>query len=108
MRVPSAVVALPVLAGCGLGILLADSPDSTLPICAAGAAAIALIAGAGCFSDHFDAGVVGAVVVAGALGGLSLGLSETRRAYGPDLLVRFDMLDPAAREAPIVVEGVLR
>ena len=108
MRVPSAVVALPLLAGCGLGIVLADSLDSTLPLCAAGAAAIALVSAVGFFSDRFDAGVAAAVVAAGVCAGISLGLTQARRAYQPDLLVRFDALDPAAREAPIVIEGVLR
>jgi competence protein ComEC len=108
MRVPSALVALPLLAGSGLGILLAGSPDRTLPVCAAGAAAIALVAAFGFFIDRFDAGVVAAVVAACALAGFSLGLTDTRRAYRPNLLALFDALDPAARESPIVLEGVLR
>jgi competence protein ComEC len=108
MRVPSAVVAVPLLAGCCAGILLADRPDSTLPLCAAAAAAIALIAALGFFSDSFDARVVCALTAACALAGCSLGLTGARRAYRPGLLTFFDSLDPAARDAPTVVEGVLR
>ena len=108
MRLPAALVAIPFLAGCSAGILLADHPDPWLPLCAAAAAAIALVAAVGFFSDRFDAGVVCAIGAGCILAGLSLGLTAARSAYRPDLLASFNALDPGSREAPQVVEGVLR
>jgi competence protein ComEC len=108
MRFPAVVVAIPLLAGCSIGILLADHPDPWLPLCAVAAAAITLVAATGFFSDGFDAGAVSAVVVGCALAGLSLGLTAARHAYRPDLVARFEALDPVARDAPVVLDGTLR
>jgi competence protein ComEC len=96
------------LAGCGAGILLADRPEPLLPLCAAAAAAIAWIAAVGFFNDGFDTRVVCALAGACALAGCSLGVTGARSAYRPGLLSWFDALDPAARDSPTVVEGVLR
>jgi competence protein ComEC len=108
MRVPSALVAIPLLAGCSAGLLLADSSEPLLPLCAASAAAIALIAAAGFFNDGFDIRVVCALAAACGLAGCSLGVTAARTAYRPPLLTWFDALESGARDTPTVVEGVLR
>ena len=108
MRLPAAVVALPLLAGCSAGILHAEVISLDLPLCAAGGAALALIAGACFFSDGFAEGVTAAVALGCALSGLSLGLVAARTAYRPHLLILFDTLDPSVRDAPVELEGMLR
>ena len=87
MRLPAAVVALPLLAGCSAGILYAEATSLDLPLCAAGGAALALIAGACFFSDGFAEGATAAVALGCALSGLSLGLVAARTAYRPHLLI---------------------
>src|SRR5215218_11334910 len=108
MRLPAALVAIPLLAGCCAGILLDDASDLTLPLCAAGGAALALVSAVGFFNDDFGQGVVAAIAIGCALSGLSLGLIAARTAYRPHLLVLYEALEPSAREAPVVLEGVLR
>jgi competence protein ComEC len=108
MRLPAAVVALPLLAGCCAGILYAEVTSLDLPLCAAGGAALALIAAACFLSDGFVEGMAGAVALGCALSGLSLGLVAARAAYRPHLLVLFDTLDPSARDGPVELEGMLR
>ena len=108
MRVPASVVAIPLLVGSSAGILLAETPDPWLPLCAASAAVLALIAALGFFSDGFATATVAAIAAGCCFSGLSLGLSGARAAYQPDLLEYFDALDPIARDAPVVLEGVLR
>ena len=108
MRLPAAVVAIPLLAGCSVGLLLADNSDPRLPLCAGGAAALALVAAIGFFEGDDGAAAAAAIAVGCVLAGLSLGLTAARDAYRPALLARFDALDLAAREAPVVLEGALR
>ena len=108
MHLPAAVLAVPLLAGCSAGILFADNSDALLPLCAAGAAALALIAAIGFFHDGDGAAAAAAIVAGCLLTGLSLGLTAARNAYRPTLLARFEGLEPAEREAPVVLEGVLR
>ena len=108
MRVPASIVAIPLLVGSSVGILLADNPDPWLPLCAASAAALALTAALGFFSEKFAIATAVAIAAGCFLSGLSLGLSSARAAYRPDLLEYFDDLDPVARDAPQVLEGVLR
>jgi competence protein ComEC len=108
VRVPASIVAIPLLVGSSVGILLADNPDPWLPLCAAFAAALALTAALGFFSEKFAIATAAAIAAGCFLSGLSLGLSSARAAYRPDLLAHFDDLDPVARDAPQVLEGVLR
>ena len=98
----------PLLAGAAAGILLADSPDSWLPLCAAGAAVLSLLAGLGFLADEYPAGVAAAVAIGCAAGGVSLGVAGARDAYRPSLLTWFDARAPGDRDAPAVLEGVLR
>jgi competence protein ComEC len=108
VRVPASIIAIPLLAGSSAGILLADNLDPCLPLCAASAAALALIAALGFFGDGCGTATVAAIAAGCCFSGLSLGLSATRAAYRPDLLEYFDALDEITRAAPVVLEGVLR
>jgi competence protein ComEC len=108
VRIPASIVAIPLLVGSSAGILLADNPDPWLPLCAASAAAIGLLAALGFFIDGFATATAAAIAAGCCFSGLSLGLSGARAAYRPDLLAYFDELDPRARDDPVVLEGVLR
>jgi competence protein ComEC len=108
VRVPASLVAIPLFAGCCAGILLADSGNSSLPVCAAAAGGLSFVAALGFFLDDFGGGVAVAVAAGCLLAGVGLSLVATSTAYRPDLLVCFDAVDANTRESPIVVEGVLR
>ena len=108
VRTPAAVAAVPLVAGAAAGILLADSPDGWLPLCAAGAAVLSLLAGLGFLADEYPQGVALAVAIGCAAAGLSLGTAGARAAYRPALLEWFDARAPDARDAPVLLEGVLR
>jgi competence protein ComEC len=108
VRTPAAFVAVPLLAGAAAGILLADHPDGWLPLCAAGGAVLSLLAALGFFADECAVGVAAAVAIGSAAGGVSLGAAGARAAYHPPLLAWFDARAPADRDAPAVLEGVLR
>lgn len=104
MRVPAALVAVPLLAGACAGVLWFDAPDYLI-VAAAGAAVLALVAGCGFFADHAPAGVIAAVVVGAASAAFSMAVSVTRDLYAPPLLAWF------ARHAdegdPVMIEGTL-
>ena len=108
MRTPAALVAVPLVAGTAAGILLADHPDGWLPLCAAAAAVLSLLAGLSYFADEDPAGVVAAVAIGCAAAGISLGAAAARSAYRPSLLAWFDARTPEDREAAALLEGVLR
>lgn len=108
MQTPAALVAIPFLIGSAAGMLLADTPDGWLPLCAAAAAVLSMLAAAGFFADDFAPGVVVTVAAGCLLSGVSLGLGAARAAYRPELLAWFDAREPEAREGPAPIEGVLR
>ena len=108
MRIPASLVAIPLFAGCFAGILLADTSDPSLPLSAAAAAALSLVAAIGFFLDEFAEGVALAVATGCVLAGVSSGLVATSNAYHPDLLTWFNGADADTRESPILIEGVLR
>lgn len=108
VQVPAAIVAIPFLIGSAAGILLADAPDSWLPLCAASAAILSGLAALGFLADDFAPGVVVAAAAGCLLCGVSLGLGAARAAYRPVLLAWFDAREREAREGPVPIEGVLR
>jgi competence protein ComEC len=108
VRTPAGVVAVPLLAGAAVGILFADHPDGRLPLCAAAAAVLSLFAGGGFLADEDSAGVAAAVAIGCALAGVSLGNAGARAAYRPGLLTWFDGRAPGERDAPVLLEGILR
>jgi competence protein ComEC len=108
MQAPAALAAVPFLFGAAAGMLLADHPDGWLPLCAASAAVLSLLAALGLFVDDDPAGVAAAVAIGCALAGVSLGAAGARAAYRPGLLAWFDARAPEDREDPTLLEGVLR
>ena len=107
MRVPAALVALPLVAGAAAGILLHGSTPERLILASAGSAVICALAGLAFLADDEAAAVVCCVVGGSGLAGLSLGGSATAALLAPPLLVWFESL-PAHETGPFDVAGVLR
>jgi competence protein ComEC len=66
------------------------------------------VAAIGFFSDGFTAATVAATGAGCLFSGVSLGVTAARDAYLPDLLAWFNARDAVTREAPVVLEAVLR
>lgn len=62
----------------------------------------------GFFSDGFTAATVAAIGAGCLFSGVSLGVTAARDAYLPDLLAWFNARDAVTREAPVVLEAVMR
>ena len=108
MRVPAALISIPLLAGSVAGLLLADRPDAWLPLAAAAASLLALLA-ATFLAAEGAAGECALAIATGALAaGVSLGLSDARAAYRAPLAAWLAARPPASREEPVRIEGVLR
>src|SRR4051812_1370376 len=105
MRVPAALVTIPLLVGVVAGLVAADLAVPDVPANAAAAASLALIAAFGGFSLSDTASTVFAATIGCALAGASLASSSSRDTYRPPLLRWFDA---RARDDAVVVEGVLR
>jgi competence protein ComEC len=100
VRVPSVLLAIPLLAGAVAGILLVDSVPGSVGLSAAAAAALSVLAAAAAVADEspFDATL--AIVVGTAMAGLSLGHSAAREHY--------EYQPPVAVGEPVALEGWLR
>ena len=85
-----------------------DGPDRSLPLIAAVASVLALAAALASFAERDEAGASAAICSGCLLAGLSLGLSDARAAYHAPLRAWFDSRQPDARDAPALLEGVLR
>src|SRR5262245_3440045 len=107
MRVPASVVAIPLLAGCVAGLLLAEGPNPQLGMCAAAGASLAFLAALTGFVEGSGADLTVAIAIGAGLAGVSLGFSDAHRAAAPPVLRWFDGCDGADREGPTVLEGVL-
>ena len=105
MRAPAAVIALPLLAGCGAGLLLGDSADPSVGLPAAAAALIALSAAVAALADDQREICTAAVAAGAALAGGSLGASAANAAYHPSLLEWFLAARPAS---PVLLLGRVR
>jgi competence protein ComEC len=104
-RAPAGALAIPLLVGSVAGLCLFE--QSHLALCAAGASAIALIAGVAAFLLHDGIGCAVAVAVGSLLTGASLGASAARDAYSPSLLAWFHER-PTAGARSACIEGVLQ
>jgi competence protein ComEC len=108
MQAPAALVALPFLLGSVAGTVFAEHPDRWWPLCIAAAAVLSLGAALGFFADDCSEGVAVGVAMGCLLSGMSLAVGAARTAYNPPLLAWFDARNAADREAPCLLEGVLR
>ncbi len=108
MRVPAALVAIPLIVGCSAGLLLPELPVSRLAVCGAGASLICLIAACGALGQDDGLALVAATVAGCLTAGVSLGVSAAQAAYAPALLAGFDTLPVTARGDPAVLDAVLR
>ena len=104
MRVPAALLALPLLLSTCVGVVWCDGPDHLI-VAAAGASVLALVAGCGFFAEGIPGGVVLSVCIGTACAGFSMGASFTRAVYAPPLLAWFERQQD--RADPFTVEGVL-
>ena len=107
MRVPAALVAIPLLAGCAAGVLTIDRQPDLFPLLTAASALIAWLAAAQSCADESAGECCGAVIVAAGLVGLSLGADAAARAYISPVQQWFASLPDDVRGDPVVVEGVL-
>ena len=105
MRVPAALVALPLLLGVIAGLLAADRGVPDLAASAAAAAALALMAACGAFGLSDTGSTVVAATIGCALAGTSLAWSSSRNTYQPTLLRWFEARAP---DDAVIVEGALR
>jgi competence protein ComEC len=107
VRVPAALLALPLLAGASAGVLtLGFSPERFI-LATAAAAALCAVAGAGFLGEGEAWGVVVCVVMGCAAAGYSTGASCARSLLRPPLLQWFERTVSEGGD-PVVVEGVLR
>src|SRR5687768_7093722 len=100
MRVPAALLAIPLLAGSVTGVLLFDSAPQTWALCAAAAAILAVASAAAALADGSAFEATLAIVVAALMAGLSLGLGGAREIY------RREFALPLGE--PVVLLGTLR
>jgi len=109
VRVPAALVTLPLVIGCGGGLLFADCAPTHFVLCAAAAGVLALLGAVTSLAlgDDASAECSVAVVVGTLVAGLSLGAGAAARAYHSSLLTWFAARGPQP-SSPIVLRGVLR
>ncbi len=100
MRVPCALVAVPLIAGAVAGLLLADSAPGSCGLAAAAAAGVAVLAAVAAIADDSSLEATLAIVAGTLMAGFSLGVQTARETYGREPAV--------AVGEPVVVEGWLR
>ncbi len=108
MRLPAALVALPLLLGCAAGIVFVDHAGAEAPLRIAAASVLSLIAALAFFGDECGTRCAAAIAGGCVLSGMSLGLSGAFAAYNPDLLSWFNDCGQQCRDNPVVLEGVVR
>ena len=108
MKIPAAVVALPLVAGSAIGVLIVDRVPGSLPLSAAVGAWLAFIAALAWFADDDPHGVSCALSIGCLVAGASLGFTAASEAYTPALLDWFDRRPADERDAPTTLEGTLR
>src|SRR5688572_23017829 len=105
MRAPGALVALPFIAGCALGLIAADRVEPAFAFCAAGAGLIGVLALLASVIDDLPADAAIATVTSALVIGVSMGASAAQRAYHPSLLEWFSR---HGGSSPVVLHGRLR
>ena len=107
MRVPAAVVALPVFAGAAAGVILCDALPDRLILAAAIAAVLCTMAGAYVCTDDGPEAVLICVAVGALCGGYAIGGAVTRDLLAPPLLQWFET-QGEDEDGPVLVQGTLR
>ena len=105
MRVPAALLAIPFVAGCALGLIAVDLVDPAFAFCAAGAGLIGVLASLAAVLDDLPADAAIATAIASLVIGLSMGVSSAHRAYRPSVLDWFSL---HGGSSPVVLYGRLR
>src|SRR3954465_6081846 len=108
VRLPAALVAILLFAGCAAGIFIVDGVSPELSFRLASAALLTLIAALAFFADGCGTRCAAAIAAGFVLGGVSIGLVATSAAYKPDLLSWFNACDETCHDTPVLLEGVLR
>jgi len=108
VRLPAALVAVPLFLGCAAGIVLGDNATFDASLRIGAASLLTLIAAIGFFADGSGIRCAVAIIAGCALSGTSLGLSAALAAYDPDLVSWFNSCDEACHDRPVLLEGVLR
>jgi len=106
VRVPAALVAIPLLAGAAAGLLLLDRAPDHARVAAAGVSLIALVAACGFFLDRVPPGVVSSVALGALAAGYASGAASARDLHAPSLLEWF--AERPSEGDPVVIEGRLR
>jgi competence protein ComEC len=106
MRVPAALVALPLVAGSAIGLLLDGHVHPGFEFAAAIASVLTVLSVLGWLLDRDDAAVACASVVSALVIGIAVGTTAARSAYHPPLLTWFQ--SAGGVPAAITIDGRLR
>jgi competence protein ComEC len=108
VRVPAAVVSIPLLAGAAAGACLWAGVPAGFARVAAAAALFALLSGIGSLALGAVSESVVAIASGALLAGLSLGASSAAATLRPSLLAWFESRPSARASSPAILEGTLR
>jgi competence protein ComEC len=107
VRAPAALLAIPLLLGCCVGLLVPNEPPTTLALIAAGGSSIVLFAAWSACADSDAAICAVCLVIASGVVGVSLGASAATRAYRSSLTAWYESQGSRVT-TPIALRGVLR
>lgn len=108
MRVPAAVVAIPLLTGAAAGVCVWPGVPAGFAQAAAAAAVFALLSGIGSLGLGALSECLVVVVSGALLAGLSLGASSAAATLRPPVLAWFESRPSARASSPAIIEGTLR
>jgi competence protein ComEC len=108
VRVPAAVVSIPLLIGAAAGVFLWDGLPAGFARAGAAAAVFALLSSVGFLALGGTEESLVAVAAGALVAGASLGASAAASTLQPPLLTWFDSRPPARASSPAVLEGTLR
>nr|MDQ3419384.1 hypothetical protein [Acidobacteriota bacterium] len=106
MRVPAALIAIPLLAGAAVGIHIDGAADRLIPA-ACCAAVLSLLAAFAFRAEHEDGGVVLALLIGAAASGYTAAAAQSRALAAPPLFAWFEARDSGDSD-PVTLIGRLR
>ena len=107
MRVPAALLALPLLAGASAGVLSAETFPDRVILASAFASVLCWLAGTGFNGEDLPLAATVCACVGSSFAGYSMAAASTRALLAPPLLVWFESEAGEAAD-PVVLEGRLR